>query len=426
MAVLSAFQLLSAQNMVIKMTSAAPVGTTISFQLQAADDYSTATVDFGGGTQVETTVRNIPTNITGVLGEKQTITVIAPAIITYLDCHGSMLTDLDVTGCNTLNWISCDNNQLKSIDVSKNTALEILSCHTNQLDYLDLSKNTYLNYLHCHHNNLSIFNIRNNPKLANMDCSYNGITNLETDNNPVLQILLCNNNKLSGMDLTNNSSMTLLHCENNNIYVLTMPTTSKLDEIYCYNNRLNFSSLPPKGTMLYYHYAPQQKMEIAKSCTAGNMFDFYAPYAINGSPTTTVWQTKGGRILEKGTDYNEDGKFEFLKAPGDSVYCVMACETFADLTGDKAYTTTMTWIAPVLAKLPDTNLNNVVFTGQPGTIGLNLPGNANVSVFTSKGTLTGTYELTEGTNTLQVPAKGVYLVKVSTGSTTATHKVAVL
>jgi len=53
--------------------------------------------------------------------------------ITYLNCVGNQLTDIDVNNCSSLVYLDCSYNQLTSLDVSKNTRLVKLYCYRNEL-----------------------------------------------------------------------------------------------------------------------------------------------------------------------------------------------------------------------------------------------------------------------------------------------------
>jgi len=62
-------------------------------------------------------------------GKLRTITITGN--IVGLLCFDEQLTDLDVSGCRSLEYLGCVSNQLTSLDVSNNTALKFLHCQYN-------------------------------------------------------------------------------------------------------------------------------------------------------------------------------------------------------------------------------------------------------------------------------------------------------
>ena len=64
-------------------------------------------------------------------GQPRTVTITGH--ITGLICSEMQLTNIDVSGCRTLEYLSCVDNQLTSLNVSNNTALEFLLCRENPL-----------------------------------------------------------------------------------------------------------------------------------------------------------------------------------------------------------------------------------------------------------------------------------------------------
>ena len=96
------------------------------------------TFDYGNGSQISF---NIPKAMNGAFinwnngytldGQPRKITITGD--IVGLLCYDEQLTDLDVSGCRTLEYLGCVKNQLTSLDVSNNTALEFLFCQENPL-----------------------------------------------------------------------------------------------------------------------------------------------------------------------------------------------------------------------------------------------------------------------------------------------------
>ena len=125
--------------------------------------------------------------------------------LTYLDCSGNLLTNLDVSACIALTTLNCDYNQLTSLDVSANTALTTLYCRQNQLTSLDVSANTALTTLSCSGNQLTSLNVSACTALTYLDCTFNALTslNVKNGNNSNMSFLAYNNPNLSCIEVDN-------------------------------------------------------------------------------------------------------------------------------------------------------------------------------------------------------------------------------
>ena len=81
--------------------------------------------------------------------------------LTYLNCAGNLLTDLDLSNNTSLIALYCYDNQITSLDVSIHTQLSDLFCYNNQLSSLDVSNNSVLVDFHCGDNLLISLDLRN-------------------------------------------------------------------------------------------------------------------------------------------------------------------------------------------------------------------------------------------------------------------------
>lgn len=68
--------------------------------------------------------------------------------VSYINCSGNALTELDVSHNKELNRLDCNNNQLSTIDVSSNTKLQALYCGENLMTSVDVSGNSALMSFH--------------------------------------------------------------------------------------------------------------------------------------------------------------------------------------------------------------------------------------------------------------------------------------
>lgn len=110
----------------------------------------------------------------------------------WLDCEGSLLSGLDVSGNSELKTFNCSDNQLETLDVSGNPELKVLNCSGNQLETLDVTAN---------------------PALLNLNCSGNRLEELDVSKNLALEYLRCTDNNLESLDTTDNQDLKLLECD---------------------------------------------------------------------------------------------------------------------------------------------------------------------------------------------------------------------
>ena len=123
--------------------------------------------------------------------------------LTYLDCSGNLLTNLDVSACIALTTLNCDYNQLTSLDVSANTALTTFGCSSNQLTSLDVSDNPALTILSCDANQLTSLAVSACTVLTYLACSSNQLTSLDVSECTALTTFNCSYNLLTSLDVRN-------------------------------------------------------------------------------------------------------------------------------------------------------------------------------------------------------------------------------
>ena len=69
--------------------------------------------------------------------------------LTYLNCYGNDLTEINLSGCSALQVIWCGRNSLTSLDATDCVALEALYCDYGSLETLDVSGCLALQTLYC-------------------------------------------------------------------------------------------------------------------------------------------------------------------------------------------------------------------------------------------------------------------------------------
>lgn len=338
----------------------------------------------------------------------------------YFYCYGNQLTALDVTKNIVLEGLSCRNNKLTSLDVTKNTELTYLDCSSNQLTTLDLTQNAGLTHLYCYKNPLNVLEVTKNINLIDLDCSDNQLASLNISQNTLLTRLQCSSNQLTALDISKNTLLTKLYCHSNYIKALDVIQDTALIELNCLRNQLTFVSLPFKQTNWEnYVYSSQRPISIVKSRRIGGELDLSSQISINGIPTTYTWDTKGGPSLVEGTDYTiHDGKTIFLKVPADSVYCAMKNATFPDLI----LTTTYTKITSTTA-VSNLDVSEIEMYSSKRTLYINIPYNAQASIYDPNGRLVFSKELTTGSNSIQIQNAGLYLVNFKGNNGRFTKKV---
>ena len=109
-----------------------------------------------------------------------------------LNCYGSALTKLNVSGCSSLTEIdSRDCYELADLNLGGCTSLQSLDCRSNALTELDVSSCSSLKELRCGMNKLTGIDVGNLTKLESLDCIYNKITYLDLSNCTALKELNC-------------------------------------------------------------------------------------------------------------------------------------------------------------------------------------------------------------------------------------------
>lgn len=475
------------QYPVIIMTTSNAVGSAINLEMQANADSTPIQIDFGDGILKDFTVNHTWTYTNGVLAGTQTVKIYGAGIkwlkcssnslitldvtnyssLINLDCYDNNLTILDVTQNTELESLFCGNNQLTMIDVSKNTELNYLLCENNQLTSIDVTKNSKLYSLSFQDNQVTSIDVTNNTeligivssnnpltvidvtkniKLSNFTCVNNNLTSLDVSKNPKLSLFFCNNNQLTELDLSNDTSLTIINCSNNLLSSLDLskaktlygisfannrlttldisqnPLLNKLD---CSDNLLTFDILPliSDREWEFYEYSPQKPIIIAKTLQTGIEFDLSSQLTINGKTTVYVWKTQSGSSLIEGADYTiTDGKTVFLKAIEDSVYCQMTNSSFPDFKGSDALKTICTKVITG-SGTTDIIAGELEIYTQYKRLFINFPYKAHLSIYDINGRLLVSKYIDNGTNTIELPNNGIYLLKLTNDMGSVTRKI---
>ena len=201
-------------------------------------------IDWGDGTSLEqyTLSNSRPYTHTYSIASSRIISIYGENI-TYLDCSGNQLTNLDVSNNTALTYLNCEDNQLINLDVSKNTALTGLSCNNNPLIGLDVSKNTALGTLYCGNNQLTSLDVSNNIAVEILECSNNQLTSLDVSKNTKMRTLFCRNIQLTSLDVSKNTALGTLYCGNNQLTSLDVSKNTALCKLDCSRNQFETDAL---------------------------------------------------------------------------------------------------------------------------------------------------------------------------------------
>lgn len=124
-----------------------------------------------------------------------------------LNCKSnSMLSSVNLENLENLKEIYFDWCAFTQLDVSGCVSLEILDCNNNQLSNLKFSQNGLLKELRCANNNLKKINFEECTAIKNLQCNSNRLTELDVSFLSSLDNLDCRNNLIKKLDITNNLS----------------------------------------------------------------------------------------------------------------------------------------------------------------------------------------------------------------------------
>ena len=329
-------------------------GTSRNLTFAATEAGHKLQIDWGDGKLVETEEIAVDdeysssTTVSGIAVGDGNIKIYGEGIAMF-DCSYAVgttkVTALDVTNAPDLNELVMNSNEIKTIDLTNNGKLANLTCSNNPITELNLSANTMLENLEATDMQLEAIDLTNNVNLTDVRLNNNKVTELDLSKNTALERAYLLNNLIKDIKLPTSDSFIFLNLTNNQLTTLDLTGCDALTSLYCANNYLTFATLPTAAYKTY-TYAPQKPMQIQEAIKTGETLDLSALDNLTGltdAPQATVytWATESGTELVKGTDYTEEGgKFTFLKAQGEPVYCSMTTEAFPKFSGTNAFKTT--------------------------------------------------------------------------------------
>ena len=169
----------------------------------------------------------------------------SPKLVKFYALHNTM-TSVNVKGCADLTFINCAGSELPEIDLSDCKQLETVWLPGNKMTSIDLTGLTNLQELSLERNLLTeIHGLSDCTKLTELNVAENELTTLALTGLSSLNKLDCRENKLTALDLSSCTALTEAFCYKNAIKEPAMkqlfeslPTrsTSERGELYAINS----------------------------------------------------------------------------------------------------------------------------------------------------------------------------------------------
>lgn len=345
-----------ADGTAVSFTTSVNPGSEISLSVgidgASAESPKKFSVDFGDGVFKEFTATTsaLPAaaNVTGTRVQYGSIKINVPegSDLTAFGADGIVMYSVDVTKAPMMRELSITGAELSYIDLQWNRCLTMLRLTGNKFSSLDLSgANGYygknvLSRIYLSDNGISELTLSPAATFRELDLSGNQLASLDLSDASNMTRLDISGNKFASIDLADCESLTYADISSNSISEVTMPETNVLATFICSDNELLLSSLPQKGGISDYRYAPQADFLVP---TKGPGVDLSSQnLTIDGESTRYVWKTVGGETLVEGTHYtNNGGVISFKDTSVGEIYCEMSHPAFPLFSGDDAFKTTV-------------------------------------------------------------------------------------
>lgn len=293
-----------------------------------------------------------------------------------LSLEGNGITTLDASRLGNLHSLNLSYNKLRSFDLSVFPNLEVAGLGMNELDGIKID----------------------NPNLWHLDLAGNKFETFSFANLPALHQVSLASNLLTSIDINGPELLRLL----------------RLD-----GNKLNFQTLPvPQETLTSYSYGNQASL--AASCD--NMtVDLSSQYDVHGYLTEYYWcvdepyfdsseGTLTGMFLEEGTDFVVVDGVTTFKHEVANVCCVMLNELFPS-----------TYLLTELMTISTGGIDQPVVGSAAisvvdRTVTLNAQEGISYGVFSIDGREIEVGFMSDNAIAVELPAAGVYVVKVGNAS----------
>ena len=370
---------LPAMGDTIRLTTAAPVGTTVEIALNSAaaakvvwaDESETPLDPSGGLTRLEIksaefsltsdgplTTLFLPSasltaidladapNLTALNCPNNSLTELDLAdadALTTLDVQGNALESLSLSGAvPALTSLNCAYNRLTSLTVGSKPDLTTLICAGNPLQQLSLGSCRALRTVWCQDCDLTRITLPGGGSLHTLYAFNNALTSLSL-NAPQLSRLMADYNSLATLDLSAAEQLAEVDADHNALsrIMLAPAATATLTRYYVQNNNLGFNSFPTVSSSLTaYALAPQSAYDMATGdAKVGEEYAVGTHFEENAQGRRVSYDlswinASTGQPLERNTDYSNrvKGTYTFLKAFPDSVYAEVTAGSYPDVT----------------------------------------------------------------------------------------------
>lgn len=178
----------------------------------------------------------------------------------WLNCNGHMLQSLDVSGMKKLRILRCHESEgvLTELNVTGCDSLYQLYCDGNkQLTHLDISTLSNLQFLRAHGSPIRSLDFSNTPEITQIEISNCRFSQLDVTKCPKLEILYCYSDRdnevdgpqyaqrglMTSLDLSKNTELRQLRISNQPIYNLDLSKNTKLELLYFNNVDLSNGNL---------------------------------------------------------------------------------------------------------------------------------------------------------------------------------------
>jgi len=177
--------------------------------------------------------------------QSEIVRLLKPSLpfLSHLNCSGTGISGIDLSGCGELTELYCGFNNLSELDLSNCPRLKVLVCKSNWLMALDFSAIAPLAKLNCGHNCLEVLDLSRVQKLVELNCSNNPLKRLDLAFLTNLAVLKCEGCSLTELTLSNVPNLLKLNCARNELETLDLSFVPKLTELDCSGNRLRHLDL---------------------------------------------------------------------------------------------------------------------------------------------------------------------------------------
>lgn len=152
--------------------------------------------------------------------------------ITFLDCGGNMLTELDISKNVSLRKLFCFFNNLTSMELGNNEALEFVMCDGNDFEYLYL-EHSYLDTFILRHNNFAnpTIEIAEDNSITYFDLNDNLMSFFDPFNLSQIKTLRLYVNNFEYLDFAGNLELEVLDCSLNPLTTIKLSKNTKLRDL---------------------------------------------------------------------------------------------------------------------------------------------------------------------------------------------------